>query len=106
MAIIIFTPDAEERYRHCVKVTTPCIQDKNYQLETVINRLRNWSAPVIHIARDFDEMSFTFREEMKDGRTGICGGIIYHGPRDGFGSGAAPTFSVTMGKTTGYQIHT
>jgi hypothetical protein len=34
------------------------------------------------------------------------GGIIYHGPHDGFGSGSAPTFSVTLDKSNGWRIHT
>lgn len=34
------------------------------------------------------------------------GGLIYHGSHDGHGSGAAPTFSVTILSTTGWSIHT
>jgi hypothetical protein len=34
------------------------------------------------------------------------GGLIFHGSHDGFGSGAAPTFSVTLTKTSGWSVHT
>lgn len=34
------------------------------------------------------------------------GGLIFHGSHDGFGSGSAPTFSVTMNATRGWSIHT
>ena len=56
-------------------------------------------------------MSFTFREELPQelqdkGIRGVCGGIIYHGPRDGYGSGEGPALSVTLDKTEGYSIHT
>jgi len=37
---------------------------------------------------------------------GIHGGMIYHGPHDGNGSGSAPTFSVTLDNATGWRIHT
>lgn len=106
MAKIILSPIARVRYIKCIKETTPLIPDKNYRLNTILKRLQNWKADYILIGTDFDHMSFTFREQYSDGRTGICGGIIYHGPRDNYGSGSAPTFSVSLDKTTGYQIHT
>ncbi len=34
------------------------------------------------------------------------GGLIYHGPHDGWGSGAGPTFSVTLTPTNGWSVHT
>ena len=34
------------------------------------------------------------------------GGLIYHGNHDGFGDGTAPTFSVSLSKTQGWEIHT
>ncbi len=79
-----------------------------HSLESCILRLLGWNPwdATIRIGTDFDEKSFTFRETYADGRSGICGGIIYHGQRDRFGSGNGPTFSVTLDKTEGYQIHT
>ena len=57
-------------------------------------------------------LSFTFSAYGRDPRTGFidkfrfCGGLIYHGPSDGFGSGAAPSFAVTLEPTNGWEIHT
>jgi hypothetical protein len=34
------------------------------------------------------------------------GGCIFHGPHDGWGSGAAPTFAVTLTREDGWSIHT
>ena len=37
---------------------------------------------------------------------GMHGGLIYHGPHDGFGDGGSPSYSVTLGKYKGWSIHT
>lgn len=44
----------------------------------------------------------------KDGNFCGNGGIMFHSAADGFGSGAGPTFSVSLGddKTTRWEIHT
>lgn len=34
------------------------------------------------------------------------GGLLHHGPHDGFGSGSGPTFAVTLTPTDGWSIHT
>ncbi len=34
------------------------------------------------------------------------GGLIFHGNHDGYGSGAAPTFSVSLTPTNGWSVHT
>ena len=36
----------------------------------------------------------------------LNGGLIYHGSNDGYGSGSAPTFSVTLNTKSGWEIHT
>lgn len=46
----------------------------------------------IHITADFLPYSFTFWEELSDGRRGVCGGIILHGREDL--------------RTAHYEIHT
>ena len=38
--------------------------------------------------------------------TWFNGGLLYHGPHDGHGSGSAPTFAVSLTPTTGWSIHT
>ena len=56
--------------------------------------------------------SFVFNVYGRDPRTGFIdklrfnGGLIYHGPSDGFGSGSAPSFAVTLEPTNGWEIHT
>ncbi len=36
----------------------------------------------------------------------LFGGLIFHGPHDGFGNGSAPTFSVSLTQTVGWTLHT
>jgi len=80
--------------------------------ESVFKRLAAWenneNCPcVIHIANDYDKNSFMFwqeylREDLK-GKTGIVGGIIYHGcPSDGY----KDNFSVQLSPSYGWSIHT
>ena len=59
----------------------------------------------VKIYRDFAPYSFYF-EQFYDGEPAGNGGIIYHGPIDNYGSGGAPTFSVTLTKTHGWSVHT
>ena len=77
-------------------------------LISCLRRLKKWNPQdsEIAVSNDYDKMSFFFRQRYSNGNTGLCGGIIFHGARDGYGSGNGPTFSVTMEKTEGYQIHT
>lgn len=60
--------------------------------------------------QDFAPLSFGFtmqcRKAGEDWKTWFVGGLIFHGPHDGFGSGAAPSFSVSLTPTVGWQIHT
>lgn len=100
--ITFSSKEARQQYRDCRRITAA---HGDESLLRCMMRLRHWNNPIV-IGRDFEIMSFTFREKLPSGRTGICGGIIYHGPRDGFGSGAAPTFSVTLDQAEGYRIHT
>ena len=61
----------------------------------------------IHIGNDFAENCFSFwqeylREDLK-GKTGIVGGIIYHGcPSDGY----KENYSVQLSPSYGWSIHT
>lgn len=61
---------------------------------------------VYNIYTDRAPLSFYFvcmRGEHMD----YNGGIIFHGPHDGFGNGSAPTFSVCIDKSDiGWRIHT
>ena len=62
------------------------------------------------IWKDFAPASFNFvmQRPNPDGTftNWFNGGLIFHGNHDGFGSGAAPTFSVCVSPTDGWSIHT
>jgi len=58
------------------------------------------------VYNDYAPMSLYFNIKDAKGELIINGGIIYHGTHDGFGSGAAPTFSVTLEPTDGWGLHT
>jgi len=64
----------------------------------------------VRLYRDRARYSFGFVIEKKDAagewRHLFTGGLLYHGPHDGFGSGAAPTLAVTLERTNGWSIHT
>lgn len=103
MGKITFSSDeARKRYLECRRKTAAKGDNSLYE---AMKSLKRWQNPIV-IGCDFDEISFTFREQTPDGRHAVNGGIIYHGPRDAFGGGGAPTFSVTLDEATGYRIHT
>ena len=56
----------------------------------------------IVIGNDFCEKSFSFYEEYRDGRIGICGGIIFHGTPGNY----VENGSVQLRPSYGWQIHT
>lgn len=61
--------------------------------------------------KDFAPLSFEFVMEVRDSpddeyRRWFNGGLIFHGAHDGFGSGGAPTFSVSLNPTDGWSVHT
>lgn len=91
----------------------------DHSLERCVSRLLFWgpAETTIILMRDaVDDRSFYFMQKWDDFDTNpehrtcsgmiMNGGIILHGARDGFGSGDGPTYSVSMDKSEGYQIHT
>lgn len=70
-------------------------------------RRYGWEAQEVHIYPDFAPYSFEFAlVDVETKKTNLYGGIIFHGKHDGFGSGSAPTFSVSLTPTDGWQTHT
>jgi len=59
--------------------------------------------------KDFAPYSFDIRMERRTKDGGYepwwNGGLIFHGPHDGFGSGAFPTLSVSINPEHGWQVH-
>ena len=62
---------------------------------------------LVTLYNDFAPLSMEFSIKEND-RLILYGGLIYHGPHDGYGSGGAPTFSVSLStdKKAGWSIHT
>ncbi len=61
------------------------------------------------LTRDPAPHSYLFELYARCGdswRIEMNGALVYHGPHDGFGSGAPPTFAVTVEPTAGWSIHT
>lgn len=109
MANIHFASEqAYERFIKCSEMCRDLNLPHDKTIEGCLSRLMYWSAwnTTICICTDYDELSFFFYEERPDDSHGLCGGIIFHGKRDGFGSGQGPTFSVCLEPTDGYSIHT
>jgi len=61
----------------------------------------------VKLYTDFAPMSLYF-EIFREGRFILNGGMIFHGKHDGFGSGSAPTFSVSIDpeRSPHWEIHT
>ena len=70
-----------------------------------LNKVDGELGSVTTIFNDFAPKSFEFVRK-KEGKFCGNGGIIYHGPHDGYGSGGPPSFSVCVSKTNGWAIHT
>lgn len=84
--------------------------DKMNLLESFDNamssmRRKTKNSYIIHLYKDYAPYSFYF-VQFYEGKEAGNGGIIYHGPHDAYGSGRAPTFSVTIEKVYGWSIHT
>lgn len=61
--------------------------------------------------KDFAPFSFAFSievwvEETEEFKYWFNGGLIYHGKHEGYGSGTAPTFSISLDKAEGWRVHT
>ncbi|MBX3203583.1 MAG: DUF4120 family protein [Labilithrix sp.] len=90
----------------------------NYALSSRLKYLENYGGKNsdgsdrmrVRLMPDGAPMSFYFVIETKNaaGQWGTLfnGGLLFHDRHDGNGSGAAPTFAVTLEPTTGWSIHT
>ena len=98
-SIRIFNQQASDRLEE-IDAFLSNIEDEKLQDLFVgcIARLADWSEATLF--SDFAPLSLTFSSSF------LHGGLIFHGPVDGYGSGSAPTFSVTLSKTHGWSLHT
>ena len=74
------------------------IQSRGYRVTNVKGKAR--------LYLDFAPLSFGFVILKDSGAAWINGGVIFHGAHDGYGSGSAPTYAVSVGGADGWQIHT
>ena len=78
-------------------------------LSKAYSRLERYSNDGCEVSlyNDFAPFSLYF-EISSNGKFMLNGGMIFHGPHDGYGSGGAPTFSVCLERdaVSGWQIHT
>lgn len=90
---------------------------KRASLDKVLDRLDEYAChgegnrkTRCHLFKDFAPYSFDFRMEKlsSDGfyLPWFNGGVIWHSSHDGFGSGNAPTFSVSLTAEDGWVLHT
>jgi len=93
-------------------------EESNSYLKNRLDYLENYggkdavgeSRMRVRLFKDFAPYSFGFVIERR-GAGGehtqlLTGGLLFHGSVDGYGSGSAPTFSVTQTPVDGWQIHT
>ena len=78
-------------------------------LRKAFSRLQRYSLQgcSVSLYADFAPLSLYF-EISSNGKFILNGGMIFHGPHDGYGSGGAPAFSVSLdsGRIVGWSIHT
>lgn len=82
--------------------------DRMKQVEENLNEnYQNGGKVETEITTDFAPYSFYFvRYRIDNPKLYTNGGIIFHGKHDNGGDGSAPTFSVNLTPTFGWQIHT
>jgi hypothetical protein len=86
-------------------------ENKNGMLESRLEYLEKYGGEKtrVRLFKDFAPFSFGFVVEQKNGeewRHLFTGGLIFHGPHDGFGNGGGPTYAVAMAASVGWSIHT
>ncbi len=77
--------------------------------EQCLTSLKNVAANYkgeVEFVKDLAPLSLTWGIIREDGSCPLNGGMIFHGPHDGFGSGSVPTFSVSLSSEHGWQLHT
>lgn len=94
--------ECEEFLNSCSSLSTRMALHLTLQrsLEHIANIAKNYPDCECWLGYDFAPLSFTWAAGN------LYGGLIFHGPHDGFGSGGAPTFSVSLDNTAGWQLHT
>lgn len=87
----------KDHLREVVKFAQRTGQLKQFKQvwQRLVNMGKSWNNATVSIGKDFAPYSFGFAL-IENGKCVLNGGMIYHGPHDGFGDGSAPTFSVSL----------
>jgi hypothetical protein len=101
--LIVECPERLAAVREFADRTNQCQQFESRLSDLTAYLPDGW---IVKLYSDFAPCSFFWMEFAPTGRLGLIGGLIYHGPHDGGGSGGAPTYSVNLTPTTGWCIHT
>jgi hypothetical protein len=86
------------------------------QLESKLRYLAEYACPIedlsktkCELMKDFAPYSFSFTMYRRNSKGEYeywwNGGLIFHGAHDGHGSGAGPTFAVTLSPSDGWEVH-
>ena len=84
----------QERYEKAVAYAK---EIKNDTPQKCIDRLKQWEEKELYY--DSAPHSFGFRQVYPDGKTGIVGGLLYHGQPD-------QSFAILLNPIHGWSIHT
>ena len=105
---LIVHESAKETIEACQRYLLGVREDAQRQM--LAGTLNNSLAQINAVAEAAGELGQLFADHAPLSFTwlagGIFGGLLFHGPHDGFGSGSAPTFAVTLEPTFGWRIHT
>lgn len=99
------TPEAQGRLQECETFLASVPPERAKQLRETLERSlatisRLAGDSTMRLTSDFAPLSFGFSGNK------WRGGVIFHGPHDGYGSGSAPTFSVSLNNIEGWEVHT
>lgn len=92
----------QERYDEAMKYAT---ETNDPTLQRCLDKLKGWETSnpeypcEIELHYDFAPLSFLFVQRYPDGRSGIVGGLVYHGSPD-------ESMCVQLTPTKGWQTHT
>ncbi len=79
------------------------------ELNNTLERFKNYADNGMDVELHDDHAPYSlFFVTKRNGITGMCGGMLFHGPHDNGGDGSAPTFSVSLDNNTKphWSIHT
>lgn len=89
----------EDRYNEALEHAKKTEDETLQKCFRTLERFESANNATVYLMSDFAPLSFYFELLDETGRRIMNGGVIYHGNPD-------ESFSVTMDKTIGWQVHT